>query len=367
MPTERSLRELLTLLSLTQILKMNRRLPAEFETHEAILLCYPHNADDWPGKYQAVKWAFIDFIKKVSIYEQVILVVQNNIEKRKVSQLLSRSNIDLNKIDFVFAETDRNWMRDSGPIIIEHDKKSLALDFNFNAWAKYNNYQQDNKIPQIIGQHLHIPVEPATYKNKYITLEGGAIDCNGKGVLITTKECLLDPDIQVRNAGYTKKDYENVFREVLGIKKTIWLDKGIVGDDTHGHVDDICRFINEDTVLVVEEKNKRDENYLILTTNLEILEGENLPEKRKLNVIKLPMPQPIIYQGIRLPASYANFLILNNAILVPTFNDPNDRQALGIISEILPDHDVIGIHALDLVWGFGTLHCLSHEIPKINH
>lgn len=346
---------------------MNRRLPAEFEPHEAILLCFPHNADDWPGKYQAVKWAFVDFIKKVSLYEQIILVVQDNAEKKRVTQLLIRSAVDLQKIDFVLADTDRNWMRDSGPIIIEQDQKSLAIDFNFNAWAKYDDFQLDNKIPQKISQHLNIPFETPQHKNRLITLEGGAIDCNGKSVLITTKECLLDPHIQVRNEGFTKFDYEELFKEVLGIEKTIWLEKGIVGDDTHGHVDDICRFINEDTVLVVEEENKIDKNHHILAKNMEILETVTLAEGRKLNIIKLPMPQPIIYQGIRLPASYANFLILNNAIVVPTFNDPNDRKALGIISEVMPDHDIIGIHALDLVWGFGTLHCLSHEIPKIHH
>lgn len=346
---------------------MNRRLPAEFEPHEAILLCFPHNADDWPGKYQAVKWAFIDFIKKISLYEQIILVVQNNREKKKVTQLLSRSAVDLKRIDFVLAETNRNWMRDSGPIIIEQDQKFLGLNFNFNAWAKYDDFQHDNKIPRIISQHLNIPHETPTHKNRVITLEGGAIDCNGNGVLITTKECLLDPHIQVRNEGFTKKDYEELFKEVLGIEKTIWLEKGIVGDDTHGHVDDICRFINEDTVLVAEEKNKNDENYQILARNIEILEGENLVEGNKLNIIKLPMPQPIIYQDIRLPASYANFLVLNNAIVVPTFNDRNDYKALGIIAEVIPTYDVIGIHALDLVWGFGTLHCLSHEIPKIHY
>ncbi len=346
---------------------MNRRLPAEFETHEAILLCFPHNVDDWPGKYQAIKWAFIDFIKKVSEYEPIILIIQNESEKKKVSQLLSRSHVDIQNVDFLIAETNRNWMRDSGPIIIEQDQKSLALDFDFNAWAKYDNYQLDNKIPQIVSHHLNIPFEVPQFKNISITLEGGAIDCNGENVLITTEECLLDPSIQVRNEGFTKNDYELLFMEVMGIQQTIWLEKGIVGDDTHGHVDDICRFISTDTVVTVDEKNSSDENYEILAKNLEILEGQRLFNGGKLNVIKLPMPHPIKYQGIRLPASYANFLILNDAILVPTFNDPNDRKALGILSEVMPKHNIIGIHALDLVWGFGTLHCLSHEIPKLHH
>ncbi len=261
-------------------------------------------------------------------------------------------------------ETDRNWLRDSGPQFVKDEKgNTVLIHFKFNGWAKYVNYKLDSNIPKLIAAKQKLPKLKATYNNKQVVLEGGSIEYNGKETLITTEECLMDDKIQVRNPGFTKNDYEKIFKEYLGIKKVIWLGKGITGDDTHGHVDDLCRFVNENTVVLVEEKNKNDENYIPLNENRDRLQNATIADGSKLNVVSLPMPSPVIFKGERLPASYANFYISNYAVLVPTFNDPNDKTALGILSELIADSAVIGIHAVDLVWGLGTLHCLTHEQP----
>jgi len=240
----------------------------------------------------------------------------------------------------------------------------IALDFKFTAWAKYDDYKNDDKIPSFISQKLNLKKVVAEHDGGQVVLEGGSIDTNGKGFLITTEECLLDEKVQIRNPGFTKQDYFEVFKKCFGILNVIWLGKGIVGDDTHGHVDDLCRFVNEDTIVLVAEENPSDENYNLLNENRERLQGIKLPNGSKLNVVSLPMPAPVIYKNQRLPASYANFYISNYAVLVPTFNDPNDRIALGILSELFPDRKVIGIHSVDLVWGLGTLHCLTKEQPS---
>jgi agmatine deiminase len=246
---------------------------------------------------------------------------------------------------------------------VKEGNEIVAVDFKFNAWAKYNDYKLDDKIPKFISDKLNLTRIVAEHESKQVVLEGGAIDTNGKGTLITTEECLLDDKIQVRNPGFTKKDYEGVFEKYLGMKNIIWLGKGIAGDDTHGHVDDLCRFVNENTVILVQEENSSDENYNILIENRKRLENIYLPNGEKLKVVALPMPSPQIFKGQRIPASYANFYISNYAVLVPTFNDPNDRIAFNILSELFPDRKVIGIHSVDLVWGLGTLHCLTKEQP----
>jgi agmatine deiminase len=248
-------------------------------------------------------------------------------------------------------------------MFVKEANEIFALDFKFNAWAKYDDYKLDDKIPQFISEKLKLKKVISEYKGKQVVLEGGAIDTNGKGTLITTEECLLDEKVQTRNPGFTKSDYFEVFRKYLGASNVIWLGKGIVGDDTHGHVDDLCRFVNDNTVVLVYEENPRDENHDILFENRERLQNIYMPNGSKPNVVPLPMPSPQIFKGQRLPASYANFYISNYAVLVPTFNDPNDKIALGIISELFPDRKVIGIHSVDLVWGLGTLHCLTKEQP----
>ena len=259
-------------------------------------------------------------------------------------------------------ETDRNWLRDAGPQFVKNEKnETVLINFKFNAWAKYDNYKLDVKIPKMISKKLKLDLIKAEHLNKEVVLEGGSIDYNGLGTIITTEECLMDLEMQVRNPRFTKNDYEKVFEKYLGAKNVIWLNKGIAGDDTHGHVDDITRFVNPNTVVTVMETHPNDPNYIPLMENREILEGAKLEDGSGLEIVEMPMPSPVMFKGERLPASYANFYISNYAVLVPTFNDPNDKNALGILSELFTDRPVIGIHAVDLVWGLGTLHCLTHE------
>jgi agmatine deiminase len=255
-------------------------------------------------------------------------------------------------------------MRDSGPIIVKNNGKREALNFNFNGWAKYKNWQLDKHIPETVAEYLKVPVTQATYKGKNIVLEGGALEVNGTGTIMTSEECLLHPEIQVRNAGFTKEDYEAIFLKYFGVTNTIWLKDGIVGDDTHGHIDDLCRFVNKNTVVTVVEENLKDKNYHPLQENLKRLHEAKLEDGAKLNVVELPMPKPILFDGLQLPASYANFLILNKTVLVPTFNDAKDRIALNILADCFPEREIIGISCIDFIWGFGTLHCLSQQIPK---
>ena len=342
----------------------NRRFPAEWENQQGILLCFPHNGRDWPGKYEAIQWAFIEFIKKVATYETVFLVVFDDKLKEKVSGMLQMANVNLDRISFIIQKTNRSWMRDSGPIVIKNGEQREALNFNFNGWAKYKNFQLDKHIPATVANFLDIPLTQVMYKGKAVIVEGGAIDSNGRGTLLTSEECLMHPDIQVRNPNFTKADYEAVFKEYLGITNVIWLGDGIEGDDTHGHIDDLCRFINEDTIVTIIETNTEDNNYLPLQDNLKRLQSAKLENGKSPIIVALPMPKRLDFQDLRLPASYANFLILNKCVLVPTFNDPNDRKALNILAECFPDREIIGISAIDLIWGFGTLHCLSQQIPE---
>jgi agmatine deiminase len=321
-----------------------RRFPAEWEKQQGILLCFPYNGNDWPGKFGAVQWAFVEFIKKIASYE--------------------KAHIEVKNISFIIQKTNRNWMRDSGPIIVKNGSKKEALNFNFNAWAKYKNFQLDRTIPSAVSSFLNIPATQVMYKGKPVILEGGAIDVNGKGTLLTSEECLMHPDIQVRNPGFTKDDYEAIFKEFLGITNTIWLADGIVGDDTHGHIDDLCRFVNEDTIITVVESDPKDSNYHALQENLKRLQHAKLENGKAPTIISLPMPGQLDFDGLRLPASYANFLILNKSVLVPVFNDPKDREALQIIADCFPERTIIPISAIDLIWGFGTLHCLSQQIPE---
>lgn len=341
-----------------------RRFPAEWEPQKGLLLCYPHNGKDWPGKYGAIQWAFVEFIKKVSLFETVYLIVADAQQQKTVADRLDRAHVDLSKISFILQKTNRSWMRDSGPIMVHSNGKPEALNFNFNGWAKYNNWQLDKKVPQKVAQHLNTPITQVTYNGKKVVLEGGALEVNGKGTLITSEECLLHPTIQIRNQGFTKADYESVFKEFLGITNTIWLGNGILGDDTHGHIDDLCRFVDPATVVTVVEPNKNHKNHAPLQDNLKRLAAARLENGQPLTIVELPMPRPILFEDLELPASYANFIIINGAVLVPTFNDVNDRVALNILADCFPDREVIGINCIDLIWGFGTLHCLSQQIPQ---
>lgn len=340
-----------------------RRLPAEWEQQQGLLLCFPHNGNDWPGKYGAIQWAFVEFIKKVAQVETVFLMLADEKLKSKVHEMLEMAHVKVKNVSYIIHKTNRSWMRDSGPIIVKNGSKREALNLNFNGWAKYNNYQLDKHVPSKVAHHLNIPLTQAVYKGKPVILEGGAIDVNGKGTLITSEECLLHPTIQVRNKNFTKEDYEAVFKAYLGITNVIWVGDGIVGDDTHGHIDDLCRFVNEDTIITVVEQDKKSLNYNALQDNLQRLKNAVLENGKKPNIVELPMPEKLDFDGLTIPASYANFIILNKCVLVPTFNDANDRVALNIIADCFPDRKIIAFSAIDLIWGFGTLHCLSQQIP----
>lgn len=342
----------------------SRRFPAEWEPQEGILLCFPYNGNDWPGKFGAIQWAFVEFIKKVSLYEKVFLVVADAALEAKVSEMLEKAAVDLVKVVFIHHRSNRSWMRDAGPIVVYNNGKREALHFNFNGWAKYANHRLDGYVPPKVAQKLEMPLIPCIHNGVPVVLEGGAIDVNGKGTLLTTEECLLDEKIQVRNPGFTKADYEAVFKEYLGVTNVIWLGNGIVGDDTHGHVDDLSRFVDAETIVTVVEDNPKDPNYEPLQENLARLKSATLENGKSPKIVTLPMPAPLYFEGLRLPASYANFLILNNCVLVPTFNDAKDRMALDIVAQCFPNREIIGIAAVDLIWGFGTLHCLSQQIPE---
>ena len=341
------------------------RLPAEWEKHEATWIGWPHNTSDWPGKFTPIIWVYCEIVKKISEGEKVRIIVESELHKSKAIRALKDSNADLSSIEFYILRTDRGWTRDSGPIFVKSSvtNEIELIHFKFNAWAKYSNYKKDKRLPGFISKKMKLKIFQAIYNNSHVVLEGGSIDSNGESTLLTTEECLLDPTVQVRNKDFSKSDYEKVFHDYLGIKNVIWLEKGIAGDDTHGHVDDLCRFVNKNTVVVVQEKNPKDENYYLLKENREKLHSVTLHDKSKLEIIDLPMPAPIIFKNQRLPASYANFYISNSYVLVPTFNDAHDIKALGILKEVFSDRKVVGIHAVDLVWGLGTLHCLTHEQP----
>ncbi|MHB1688093.1 MAG: agmatine deiminase family protein [Ignavibacteriaceae bacterium] len=349
------------------ISSLNYRIPAEWEPHEATWIGWPHNKSDWPGKISPIHWVYGEIVNKISIGEKVRIMVESKEHKAKALGVLSSVDATLNNIEFFILKTDRGWTRDSGPVFVRNNsqKKIDLINFKFNAWAKYSDFHKDEKLPSYISKKLGIEKIIPVYKNRQVVLEGGSIDANGSGTLITTEECLLDSKIQVRNHSFDKTDYENIFKQYLGIKNVLWLGNGIAGDDTHGHVDDLCRFVNENTVVIVQEKKSADLNYKVLQENKERLQGMKLEDGSKINFAELPMPTPVIFRGQRLPASYANFYISNAAVLVPTFNDPNDRLALGILSELITDRPVVGIHSVDLVWGLGTIHCLTHEQPSL--
>jgi agmatine deiminase len=340
------------------------RMPAEWEPHEATWICWPQNPADWPGKSSPIKWVFSEMVKKIADGERVWIIVGSAKVEASVRATLAKSHVDLSVVKFFIIPTDRNWIRDFGPIFVKNDKGECAIaKFRFNAWAKYDNWKLDDKVAGVVAKRLKLPIFPAVIGGKPFTLEGGAIDVNGSGTLITTEECLLDDKIQVRNPGFGKADVETALRGSLGAVNVLWLNKGISGDDTHGHVDDICRFVNKNTVVACVEKNQSDTNHAPLMENLERLNDARLEDGSRIDVVKLPMPTPLYCGNIRLPASYANFYISNAFVIVPTFNDENDRKALGTLSELFPDRKVVGIHAVDLAWGLGTLHCLTQQQP----
>lgn len=341
-------------------------LPAEWERHEATYIVWPHNRDDWPGKMSAVGWVYAEIVKNISPGENIIILVSDKRKEERVKSILNKSGVDLENISFMRAPTNRSWIRDFGPLFVRcgKGKKKLAIvDFAFNGWARYRSYQKDDKATKTISERLSLNRFIPKNNGCAIVLEGGAIDVNGAGTLITTEECLLDKNVQARNPGMTRAEYEKLFHEFFGVNNVIWLGGGIDGDDTHGHVDDICRFVSKDTIVVAYEKNRSDVNYRPLNENLERLQGAQLEDGSKPEIVTLPMPAPQYFDGQRLPASYANFYIANNAVIVPTYNDPADAKALGILGELFNDRPVIGVHSVDLVLGLGAIHCLTMQKP----
>ena len=339
------------------------RLPAEWEPHRSTILCWPHQPADWPGKFLPIPWVFTEMVRKITPGELVRIIVQSEAQRVKATRCLQRAQVDLHRVEFIQTLTDRGWMRDSSPAFVKQGAETVAVRFLFNGWAKYPNWQHDRGVPATLAKALGHSLLAAEHGHGPLILEGGAIDSNGEGTLLTTEECLLDDQVQVRNPGLDKQGYEAAFQRYLGIEQTIWLGKGIAGDDTHGHVDDLCRFVKRDTVVLCQEQDPGDANYALLAENRERLQAARLADGTPIKVVALPMPRPLYFEGLRLPASYANFYIANHAVLVPTFNDPNDRVALTTLQGLFPERQVVGIHAVDLVWGLGTIHCLSHEEP----
>jgi agmatine deiminase len=341
-------------------------MPAEWERHAATWLAWPHNRTDWPGKFTVIPWVYGEIARRLAPGETLRILVNSAEHARGARRVLSRVGAPLDRIEFLRWPTDRGWTRDFGPIFVRREgpRPEVAVArFRFSAWAKYPNWKRDDRIAERAAQHFKRQLFTIAHRGGGVVLEGGSIDVNGRGTLLTTEECLLDPVVQARNPGMTRAEYEAVLREALGAGNILWLGKGIAGDDTHGHVDDLCRFVNPTTVVACTEHRFSDENYRALSENRERLAGMQTEDGTKLEVVELPMPEPLVFEGRRLPASYANFYIGNAAVLVPTFNDPADRQALGILGELF-DRPVVGIHAVDLVWGLGTLHCLTQQEPE---
>ena len=331
---------------------MKYRMPAEWEPHDATWIAWPHNEEDWPGRFEPIPWVYGEIVRKLSQVERVRILVQNEDLEASARAILTRLGANLPAVEFRRQPTDRVWARDFAPSFVRAETGGIAaVKWRFTGWAKYENHLLDEAAGRAIPGMAGVPmIEPD------LVLEGGAIDVNGAGWLMTTEECLLSP-IQARNPGLRREALEEKLSKYLGVNRVVWLRNGIVGDDTHGHVDDLARFTSANTAVVVAEDDPADPNYEPLRENLEIL------KQTGLGIRTLPMPAPLWFDGVRLPASYANFYIANKTVLVPVFNDPNDRIALNTLAECFPDRKIIGINCVELIWGLGTLHCMTQQQP----
>ena len=348
-------------------------MPAEWEPHAATWLAWPHYKGDWPGKFESIPWVYAEIIRHLARHERVEIIVNDAASEKRARKVLQQSNVGSTNLRFHRWQTNRVWTRDSGCTFAElrsagdrgrPSPRSAAIKWRFNAWAKYSNWQHDEKVGTFMAEATSCEeIRPMFGKNR-VVLEGGSIDVNGQGTLLTTEECLLSK-VQQRNSGMKRGGYEKVFAEHLGIKNVVWLGSGIVGDDTHGHVDDLTRFVSPDTVVTVVESNPKDPNYEPLRENIRRLRQSTDQDGKPMGIVELPLPSPVVFNGVRLPASYANFYIANGLVLVPVFNDANDREALDIFADLFPDREVIGIYCGDLVWGFGTIHCLTQQQPAL--
>ena len=344
------------------------RMPAEWDLHQATWLAWPHNPEDWPGKFQPIPWVYAEIVRLLSVHEQVHILVLHEKEEARARSILTRAGAVHENVLFHRWPTNRVWTRDSGPIFVRNAEGKVGLtNWRFNAWAKYEDWQLDDQLPGNAAELLGVPswmpfVELSDGSSHRVVLEGGSIDTDGAGTLLTTEECLLS-EVQQRNPGLGREQLELVFHDYLGIDRVLWLGRGVAGDDTHGHVDDITRFVAADTIVTAIEPDASDANHEPLVENLGRLKAARTRAGKQYTLVELPLPRPVVFRGQRLPASYANFYIANGIVLVPTFNDPHDRIALNILAELFSTRDVIGIHAVDLVWGLGTLHCMTQQQP----
>jgi agmatine deiminase len=340
-------------------------------------MAWPHYRNDWPGKFEPIPWVYAEIIRNLARHERVELIVKDAAAEKQAKKILDRANALCKNVRFHRWPTDRVWTRDSGCTFVtshvaaaargrpEPRRSLAAIKWRFNAWAKYRNWKRDEAVGTRMARAAQAQQLRPLFGKDRVVLEGGSIDSNGRGSLLTTEECLLSTE-QQRNAGMGREDYEKVFRDNLGIHHVIWLGRGIVGDDTHGHVDDLSRFVAPDSVVTMVECNPRDANYEPLKENLGRLRAARDQDGQPLKVIELPMPKPQIFEGRRLPASYANFYIANGLVLVPVFNDPNDRFALNDLCGLFPGREVVGIYSGDLIWGFGAMHCMTQQQPAIS-
>jgi len=328
-------------------------MPAEWEPHAATWIAWPHNRQDWPGRFAPIPWVYGEIVSRLSRVEKVRILVESAVLEQQARRVLAKVGAAMDAVEFFRCPTDRSWTRDYGPIFVKSRRGGLSLTaWRFNAWTKYDNWRKDAAVPAYLARRLGLPLAQSP-----MVLEGGSIDVNGAGWLLTTEECLLSP-VQARNPGMSRGEIERRLQEYLGVTRVVWLRRGIAGDDTHGHVDDIARFVAADTVVAAMESDRADANHQPLRENAAILRAAGL------RVARLPMPRPLIFEGRRLPASYANFYIANGLVLVPTFNDPADRMALGVLARLFPDREVVGIHCVELIWGLGALHCMTQQEPK---
>ena len=345
------------------------RMPAEWEPQKSVWIAWPYNKNDWPDLYHLIPEVIIKIVSKISEKQKVNLIIHKKI--KIIKKLLKKGKCKLSNINFYKIKTDRIWLRDSGPIFIINKKlkEKLILNFGFNGWAKYRNYKNDNKINDKISKFTNIKnIKPSIkIKNalRKIIMEGGAFDVNGSGSILITEECLLGKK-QERNKNFKKKDYENLFNKYLNITNFIWLKKGIIGDDTHGHVDDITRFVSHDTIMTAVENNRNDKNYKILLQNLKILKKSKNENGKKFKIIKVPMPSALFINKIRVPASYMNFYICNNKVLVPIFKVKEDKKVIRIFKNYFKNKKIEQIDCSNLIWGFGAIHCMTQQEPKIN-
>jgi agmatine deiminase len=342
-------------------------MPAEWEPHRATWISWPHHEPDWPGKLGPIPWVYAEIVRVLAAHEPVEILCHDKDVVEGARRALDAHGLSGSDVRLHQVATDRVWLRDSAPTGVLDERGDVVLvNWAFNGWAKYPNWRQDAEVgpalARLTGLRREVPRRADT--GDRVVLEGGGIEVNGSGLMLVTEEWLLS-DVQIRNPGLHREDYERIFHDWLGISRTVWLGEGCVGDDTHGHIDDVARFVDRHTVVIAVEDDPADENHLRSKDNLERLRtASDQPGVGPLRVVPLPFPRPVVMNGERLPASYANFYIANGVVVVPTFNDPNDRIALNVLADLLPTHRVVGIHAVDLVWGLGTIHCLTQQEPR---